>query len=215
MAPAPVTAQHVYGLLRHEITAGEFTPGMLLNLNKLTRRFGTSAAPVRDALHRLIGERLLEFRPGGGFQVRAPSADQLAGLYRWHGQLVHIALCASLAANVRKQTVALPGEVDGPEQAARIASELFRSVAVASGNEELLQALDAATLALSRARAQEPRVMPGIAQEILDVIGAVQSNGTAAFRRTADQYHRRRIRMSQEIHQSIQNEIMKDQEHSP
>ena len=69
MAPEAVTADRVHVGLRHDIVGGRYTPGAILIVHTLANEYGTSIAPVRDALHRLMGEGLVEPQHGGGFQL--------------------------------------------------------------------------------------------------------------------------------------------------
>lgn len=61
--PAPST---IYGQLRRDIVALRLRPGERLSENDLAARFGTSRAPVREALIRLVEDGLIEVRPQRG-----------------------------------------------------------------------------------------------------------------------------------------------------
>ena len=56
----------IYGLLRHEIVTLRLRPGERLTENDLAARFGTSRAPVREALIRLVEDGLIEIQPQRG-----------------------------------------------------------------------------------------------------------------------------------------------------
>jgi DNA-binding GntR family transcriptional regulator len=56
----------IYGELRHEIVMLRLRPGVRLSENELAARFGTSRAPVREALIRLVEDGLIEVRPQRG-----------------------------------------------------------------------------------------------------------------------------------------------------
>jgi DNA-binding GntR family transcriptional regulator len=61
-----------YEALREELLAGRFMPGQRLPLRDLAARFGISLTPVRDAVNRLVAERVLErgsSGQGGGAAV--------------------------------------------------------------------------------------------------------------------------------------------------
>ncbi|WP_404479220.1 GntR family transcriptional regulator [Novosphingobium sp. BL-52-GroH] len=203
MAPEPVTAHHIHGLVRQEIVAGAYTPGMILNLNRLTHEFGTSSTPVRDAMNRLVGERLVEHLPGGGFRVRALSPDRLAGLYEWHGQLLRLALASALPESVREQVSALARRFDEPGHVAPVAGAAFGIVVSVSRNEELARAFEAVALTLARARALEHLVIPGAVDELSQVIATIAAKDVAASRRIVGRYHRNRIRLSPRIHNML------------
>ena len=56
----------IYNLLRHDIVMLRLRPGARLSENDLASRFGTSRAPVREALIRLVEDGLIEVRPQRG-----------------------------------------------------------------------------------------------------------------------------------------------------
>lgn len=64
-------------LLRDDIFAGAWTPGTRLQIGELTARYQASSTVVREAMVRLSGERLLEFRPNRGFFIAEYTLDQL------------------------------------------------------------------------------------------------------------------------------------------
>ena len=64
----------VYEALCVALMSGEFPPSTRLTVRGLADRMGTSAMPVREALHRLSGEGLLEPLPNG--MTRVPVLDE-------------------------------------------------------------------------------------------------------------------------------------------
>lgn len=69
--------------LRHEILSGAFAPGERLIEEQLTQRFGTSRAPLREALRSLGQQGLVEHLPRRGVRVAELSpqdVDELFGL---------------------------------------------------------------------------------------------------------------------------------------
>jgi len=56
----------IYGRLRQDIVALRLMPGEKLSENELAQHFGTSRAPVREALIRLVDDGLIEVRPQRG-----------------------------------------------------------------------------------------------------------------------------------------------------
>jgi DNA-binding GntR family transcriptional regulator len=51
-----------YGALKQELISGGFSPGQALVIRKLADTFGISTTPIREALQRLVAERLLEMQ---------------------------------------------------------------------------------------------------------------------------------------------------------
>lgn len=204
MAPEPSTADYIYRRIRHEIVGGAFSPGTMLKLTHLTDQFGASATPVRDALNRLVGERLVILLPGGGFRVRPLDADRLAGLYRWHGHLIQIALDRPLPESAREGIDALKHEALEPGQVVTASQRLFGILASVPQNEELEQAVAAVSRALARARALEHRLLPDVVGEFSQLLATIDRAPIGAARRAMARYHQERARSSFAIHMIMQ-----------
>lgn len=204
MAPEPITADYIYRRIRHEIVGGAFAPGTMLKLTRLTDQFGASATPVRDALNRLVGERLVILLPGGGFRVRPLDADRLAGLYRWHGYLIQIALDRPLPESAREGLGALKHEALEPGQVVAASQRLFDILASVPQNEELAQAVAAVSRALARARALEHRLLPDVVGEFSQLLATIDRKQIGAARRAMARYHRQRAQSSFAISKIIE-----------
>ena len=63
------------------LAQGELQPGERLVNRTLAERIGVSVIPVREALHRLATEGLIEHTPGAGAFVREPNRQDLEELY--------------------------------------------------------------------------------------------------------------------------------------
>ncbi len=77
VAPYRPLSEVVYSKLREAICEGMFRPGERLVQAELARELGVSRIPVREALHRLSEEGLVESRPRKGAMVRRPSVSEL------------------------------------------------------------------------------------------------------------------------------------------
>jgi GntR family transcriptional regulator, rspAB operon transcriptional repressor len=62
----PPTVRSIHATLRQDIVTLRARPGEKLSENELAMRFGTSRAPVREALIRLVEEELIEVLPQRG-----------------------------------------------------------------------------------------------------------------------------------------------------
>ncbi|MGY3439803.1 MULTISPECIES: GntR family transcriptional regulator [unclassified Marinovum] len=81
--PAFVTdAESAYATLRQAIVTGELPPDRKLKIAELRSQFGFGAAPLREALSRLIGERAVVQRSNRGFFVRSATAEEVEDLGR-------------------------------------------------------------------------------------------------------------------------------------
>jgi DNA-binding GntR family transcriptional regulator len=73
-------ATSVYDEIREAIVAGRIVPGQTLSENQLAADFGTSRTPIREALHRLEIEALVERLPRG-VRVRETSPEEIIDIY--------------------------------------------------------------------------------------------------------------------------------------
>lgn len=124
-ARALTKTEFIHGLLRQGILDLKFRPGDYLNVDELARRHEISPIPVREAVARLVAERLLIMRPHVGAEV-APldettireifaflegletsaigdivakaTADDIAELRRIHAELEQLSLPGDLEA---------------------------------------------------------------------------------------------------------------------
>lgn len=80
-------ADRVTATLRQEILAGSLAPGARLKILDLAGRYRISPLPVREALRRLEGERLVTAEAHRGATVRQPDAKMIADLYELRGTL--------------------------------------------------------------------------------------------------------------------------------
>ncbi|RWO67876.1 MAG: GntR family transcriptional regulator [Mesorhizobium sp.] len=71
-----------YGALKQELISGGFSPGQTLVIRKLAETFGISTTPIREALQRLVAERLLEMQNNRSVIVPLLSAPAFEELTR-------------------------------------------------------------------------------------------------------------------------------------
>ncbi len=139
-----------YAAVRRWIADGAIAPGSSLREVELAEKLRISRTPVREALRRLQAEGLVQRDPRGGYTLFEFSADDLARVYEVREALE--ALAARLAA--RHRTRAQLGELadaleamDGAvargddEELERLANAFHATIAEASGNWYLQEAL--------------------------------------------------------------------------
>jgi DNA-binding GntR family transcriptional regulator len=109
--------------IRHEILSGALAPGERLIEEQLTQRFGTSRAPLREALRSLGQQGLVEHLPRRGVRVTELSREDVDELFGLRDVLeryaVEIALPPSGAHDLSGLAMALEGmatavEADDP-----------------------------------------------------------------------------------------------------
>ena len=79
--PTPTLTAHLVDRLVEAIASGELATGEKLSEPELAHRFGTSRGPLREALQRLEGLRLVERRAHHGARVVALGPRELVDLY--------------------------------------------------------------------------------------------------------------------------------------
>ncbi len=77
LTTGPSLADQAYGVLRDWVTSGELAPSERLTERGLAARLGVSPTPVREAISRLLHERLLVRVDGRRLRVAAPSFRKL------------------------------------------------------------------------------------------------------------------------------------------
>jgi DNA-binding GntR family transcriptional regulator len=93
-SPAAGNLHDVYQRLREAILAGTLAGGEIINQVELSRRFGVSRTPVREALRMLQAEGLVESEFQKRMRVTAVSPDEIDAVYAtW---ILVDALCVSL-----------------------------------------------------------------------------------------------------------------------
>lgn len=83
--------------LRGEILSGALMPGERIVEEQLTRRFGTSRAPLREALRQLGEQGLVEHLPRRGVRVTQLSARDIAELFTLRDVLEQFAARCALS----------------------------------------------------------------------------------------------------------------------
>jgi DNA-binding GntR family transcriptional regulator len=195
MSHGSPTFDRVYAVLKREILSGRFKPGSLLPLRSLAGEFGTSVSPVRDAMARLVGERILEVHIGGGFQRPILREKELRDLYSWHTHLMRLVL------RDRRREWIMPGlspmfDALEPLNAQAIADAttiLFCRIAECSDNIEHVEAVRTANDRLHATRVAEACV-PDRVEELRAVAAATASGSHSAAQAAIWSYQRRRLR---------------------
>jgi len=81
MEHAETVVEYTITELREAIREGRFAPGQRLVVADVTRSFGVSAGPVREAIRRLTGEGLIDIVPHRGATVRTFSLQEVRDIF--------------------------------------------------------------------------------------------------------------------------------------
>ena len=197
MSP-PGTFERVYSAIRDQLRKGVFRPGERLEPAALGDQLNSSVTPIRDALHRLTGERLVETPRHEGFRVPLVTETMLRHLYAWHLDLL-------LLATARRHWGPLRG--DGAEHASNPAvasdldrqNDLFLKLAEAGGNPEHLVALRALIERMEPYQRFEDKLLDAVQAETDAIADAISAGDRTALRKGLMAYHRRRARIVPEL----------------
>lgn len=194
-----VTSERVYAALKQQILSGAMRPGAKLEPVGIAQDLMSSVTPVRDALHRLIGEQLVESHSGEGFRLPHITEPNLEDLYAWNGEILLLALrsgdrpAAALPERDREDRLAIAYET----------AALFAHIASGSRNGEHRPAVEAAGDRLQLARRVEIRLFDDLRAELDTIRDAVEGGAIIELRRLLARYHRRRQRATAMIVRSI------------
>jgi GntR family transcriptional regulator, carbon starvation induced regulator len=77
-----IKTDQTFELLRRDVLNGSFAPDQPLRVADLSERYGVSATPLREALSRLVGERLVVAASHRGWRVAPASLAEFEDLSR-------------------------------------------------------------------------------------------------------------------------------------
>lgn len=186
------TFERVYFALKQQLGSGRFPPGAHLEPAALSEELSASVTPVRDALHRLLGERLVIAPPGDGFRVPLLTEAGLRDMYHWSGQVLALALRTA-----QRDETAAGSAVEGDRL--QRTEALFRSISAGSGSGELHAVMASLNDRLRWVRVAEGRALRGLDDELATLETAYRSGNLAELRKQLARYHRRRDRLTPEI----------------
>lgn len=188
MSPG-TTMERVYLELKARIMSGQFAAGIRLDPVVLARELAASATPVRDALHRLSGERLVDSWHQDGFRQPVQNESDLRDSYSWSQLLLGLALRSPATASPLE---ALVSGVVGEDYPARV-GRLFRAIGLQSDNRELRLAIGNLVDRTHCVRGAEAETDPSCIDALAVMEGDFQYGRWRALRAGVVRFHRRRI----------------------
>ena len=141
----------VYGALRQAILDRKFDPGEPLTEGDLSRRFGVSRTPVREALAKLERDHLVRVVPKKGAFVRTLSHDEILDLYQVREELealavrlagAHVQPGELEALEARFRDLEARGGAAGHSEVRALGDEFHRFLLKRADNTKLLQVLE-------------------------------------------------------------------------
>ncbi len=189
MSPG-TTMERVYLELKARILSGSYPPGTRLDPTQLAKSFDASATPVRDALHRLSGERIVESWHQEGFRQPLLAEADLHDLYAWAGSLLGIALKGQ---SPRPDPPGMLVELAHVSAYPEAVDSLFRAIAMGSPNRELRYAIINVVERCQRFRVAEARIDGGLRVVLAAMEDDYRFGRWTALRSKITTFHRRRM----------------------
>lgn len=197
MNAGPRSSQ-AYDDLKRLLLSGTIVPGERLDPARLAGDIVSGVTPVREALLRLAGQRLVEIRPNTGFHLPVMTETILIDLYRLNFELLRLGHAAP-----GSRDAALPIHWPGASYADSAAG-LFLAIADSSQRPELFAHLVMINDRLASARAAESLLFDD-AMEELKSINDTNHESKNAFIRAIRAYHRKRIANARSLVSTIYN----------
>lgn len=188
----PGTFERVYAGIRKRLREGMYRPGERLEPAVLSDELNASVTPVRDALHRLTGERLVEAPRHEGFRSPMMTETTLRHLYAWHLDLLLVAVAKHrLQAAELDMSLADESATAGYERQ----DVLFMALARSTGNPEHALALRQLADRLEPVQRFEQMFLEAVELESEQISDAIRAQDRSELRRKLVSYHRRRDRI--------------------
>jgi len=183
----PVSAR-IRNVLLERILSGDYSAGERLVELRLAREFGTSQAPVREALRDLETAGLVTIKPRRGSFVNDYHARAQHEIYTVRGALEEAGMRLAMA-RLRQDASALASHLEGMREAAaegdiesmtRHSVGFHRAIMRASGNELLLRMWESLHVEIhSHKTAMQPNSdLTAIAESHAPILDAVKRGDT-------------------------------------
>jgi DNA-binding GntR family transcriptional regulator len=198
----PAIRDSAYEILREKIMQKEFAPGQRLGLEAIERQLGISRTPLREALHRLASERLVEIVPRSGTFVTVLSSEDIAESYevRRAIELYAIEVAAPQATDQQlaecrtqlRELANLGAAHDVVATYPRYLSadyEFHRRIVALANNQRLSRAYERENVHTQLARVHYRRIMRDLdvtQHEHEDILAALERRDAAAARAAMD-----------------------------
>lgn len=189
----PGTFERVYAAIKQRLREGGYAYGDRLEPAVLADELNASVTPVRDALHRLTGERLVEAPRHEGFRVPVMTETMLRHLYGWHHDLLLLALMKHRKTALADHPAANRGRKDIPLH--EHPNAVFLALVRTAANPEHVAALESLLERLEPVERLEQLFLDETESETAEILRALQAHDSNALRRSLTHYHRRRLKI--------------------
>lgn len=173
-------AQSVAAVLRHAVSAGEYSPGEKLNEVAVAEKLGISRNTLRESFAALAADGIVDRIPNRGVFIASPGAEDIRNLYRARAVIEPGALLwgDALDADALDRIVADAETSESARSAAEaaeaaetaLANQLFhRTVVEAAGSDLLNEEMDRLLARMRLVFLTVERVRPGLHGDFVPV----------------------------------------------
>ena len=201
----PSAVQRVVDLVLGRIRSGEYAPGQMIIAQDLMSELGLSKAPVREGIHVLVGEGVMELLPNRSARIRKLSSTDLRAFVEVWGAVggVNLRLGAEHAKTRRDRDrieqalrgIQRTGKSRVPYEFFMAVANLHQTLADISGNSYIRAIIDRAHFAHFHRHIE--RLFPGpYWEQHLEVFRKVGEALLAGDGESAERYYRKHLRWS-------------------
>jgi DNA-binding GntR family transcriptional regulator len=192
--------QRALNELRERLRTGALAPGGRVNAKDLAEELGLSPTPVREAMARLSGERLLEERRGDGFFARTLTAADIEDLYRLSQAILLQAL--EEARRVRTD-VAAALDAQVATDPVRAVERLFLAWVADAHSPVFLENYRLLIFQLGPVRRMEHHLLGDLTEEARNLVALAGSEEPEARRQAIESFHARRFGLAEPLSEHL------------
>jgi hypothetical protein len=189
----------VYREIKSAIISSEYRMAEKLEATRLAHLHNASVTPVREALFRLMGEGLVQGAAVGGFQVQTLTQNGLKDMYIFNRDM----LLMSLSQRSREtHTIVSKSGLLGDIYIAAMhdrTRRLFSAIFAFSASMKAQAVGEHLNDCLAGVRAIEPMILNRVEEELLEMVGHIQTENFTALRNAVRAYHQRRLAKTAQI----------------
>jgi len=136
-----------YRALRNAILTLELKPGQYLREADLVSEFDLGRTPIREAMHKLASEHLVEIRPGTGAHVAEIALSDVGDIFAMRETLVSLEVSSAISASTKQDMKELQEVIDRfddypTEKNYEVDFEFHSHIAAMTGNDFLRRTME-------------------------------------------------------------------------
>ena len=200
MDAGPSIAERAYASIRANLLAGIYRPGERLDAAIVAREHGASITPIREAMNKLAGERLLEMQTHQGFKVPLLTEGELRALYDWTCQQLIAGLrLAPKTRLARVEDGLWPSAAMFERDMIAATERVCLGIAQLSGNTRCYLAIEQANAELRLVRRFEPLMIAPGSEDLRGFAWSLARSGLDGAETMLEDYHRARRDVAADI----------------